>query len=115
MLDWKRCRSYLTAAALATSLGGCGSTPTQPCPAGTTGPPPNCPPIVITPPCPQTIVESGAGAAKPRTLYVFDFSVPDTGRLDITMDWTNPSSPVGLYLVPVNTCTLDEFNARSCN
>jgi hypothetical protein len=31
------------------------------------------------------------------------------------MDWTFADSPMGLYLVPVNTCTLEEFNARSCN
>jgi len=49
-----------------------------------------------------------------NTLYIFDFSVPDSGRLDITLDWTNPASAFGLFLVPVNTCTLDEFNARSC-
>jgi hypothetical protein len=41
--------------------------------------------------------------------------VPDTGRLDITVDWTNASSDIGVYLVPANTCTLEEFNARSCN
>ena len=44
-----------------------------------------------------------------------DFSVPELGRLDITVDWTNASSHIGVYVVPVNTCTLDEFNARSCN
>ena len=41
--------------------------------------------------------------------------MPDSGRLDVTLDWTNASSLVGFYLVPANTCTLDEFNARSCN
>jgi hypothetical protein len=61
------------------------------------------------------VVESGSEAAKARTLYYFDFSVPDSGRLDITMDWTNPASPIGIYLVPANTCTLAEFNTRSCN
>jgi hypothetical protein len=61
------------------------------------------------------VVESGTEAAQSRTLYFFDFSVPDSGRLDITMDWTIPTSPVGIYLVPVNTCTLEQFNARSCN
>src|SRR5260221_8615140 len=114
MLDWKRCRSYLAAAAVAASLGACGG-PTQPklCPAGQTGTPPDCKPT--PPPCTQTGVEAGSEAAKARTLYYFDFSVPDSGRLDVTMDWTIPASPIGIYLVPVNTCTLDEFNARSCN
>ena len=49
------------------------------------------------------------------TLVYDDFSVPDSGRLDVTLDWTFASSPVGFYLVPANTCTLAEFNARSCN
>jgi hypothetical protein len=45
-----------------------------------------------------------------------DFSVPDSGRLDVTLDWTFASSRVGFYLVPANTCTtIEEFNARSCN
>ena len=124
MLDWKRCCSYLAVAAVAASLGACGGPGT--CPAGQTGTPPNCMAIVCpagqtgTPPncvpiCTQTVVESGSEAAKARTLYFFDFSVPDSGRLDVTMDWTNPASRVGIYLVPANTCTLAEFNARSCN
>ncbi len=115
MLDWKRCRSYLAAAAVAASLSACGHTnppPPEVCPAGTTGTFPNCTAIQT---CTQTTVESGAGPAKASTLYHFDFSVPDSGRLDITMDWTNVANHVGIYLVPVNTCTLDEFNARSCN
>jgi hypothetical protein len=116
MLDWKRSRSYLAAAAVAVLLGACGGCGGPgPCPAGTTGVPPNCIPIQVTPPCTQTVVESGGGPAKSKTLYYFDFSVPDSGRLDITVDWTSPSSTVGLFLVPVNTCTIDEFNARSCN
>jgi hypothetical protein len=44
-----------------------------------------------------------------------DFSVSDSGRLDVTLDWTHTSSEIGFYLVPVNTCTADEFNARACN
>jgi hypothetical protein len=116
MLDWKRSRSYLAAAALAASLGACGGGSTGPdlvCPAGTTGTPPNCPP---TPPlCTQTTIDSDAGPVEGDTLYVFDFSVPDSGRLDITLDWTRPASAFGLFVVPANTCTLDEFNARSCN
>jgi hypothetical protein len=125
MLDWKRCCSYLAAAAVAVSLGGCGSGPGT-CPVGQTGTPPNCiavlcpagqvgtPPNCTTP-CTQTVVESGSGPAKSKTLYYFDFSVPDSGRLDITVDWTSPSSTVGVFVVPANTCTVDEFNARSCN
>jgi hypothetical protein len=32
----------------------------------------------------------------------------------MTVDWTNASSPIGVYLTPVNTCNLEEFNARTC-
>ena len=130
MFDWKRSRSCLAAAGLAmglaAALSGCGSNAGCPagesgvppncrpntCPAGTTGTPPNCTTIQA---CVQTVVESGSEAAKAKTLYYFDFSVPDKGRLDVTMDWTDPASRVGIYLVPANTCTLQEFNARSCN
>jgi hypothetical protein len=44
-----------------------------------------------------------------------EFSVPRNGRLDVTMDWTIDASPMGFYLVPANTCTLEEFNARTCD
>jgi hypothetical protein len=105
----------LAAAALLLVSSGCGDNGPGTCGSGETGIPPNCVPVAIPSPCVQTVVESGTEAAVARTLYYFDFSVPDSGRLDITMDWTNPPSPVGIYLVPVNTCTLAEFNARSCN
>ena len=115
MLNRKRSCSYLAASALAASLSACGDGPTQTCPPGTTGSPPNCQPIVRVEPCTQTVVSTDAGSAKSRTLYRGDFSVPDSGRLDITVDYTNASSLVGVYLVPANTCTLEEFNARTCN
>jgi hypothetical protein len=45
-----------------------------------------------------------------------EFSLPDSGRLDVTLDWTFPASEIGFYLVPANTCTtLEQFNSRSCN
>jgi len=85
------------------SCGGGGSSPTTP----TTTLPPSTP-------CTQSVVIQDAGAVPPLTLVYDDFSLPDSGRLDITVDWTNASSPIGVYLVPVNTCTLAEFNARTC-
>jgi hypothetical protein len=97
------------------ALGACGGdkvTHDTQCPAGTTGTPPSC---TVVQTCTQTVVLQDAGEAKPRTLYYNDFSVPDSGRLDMTVDWTIPSSPVGVYLVPANTCTIDEFNSRRCN
>jgi hypothetical protein len=96
------------AAALSVIVGlaGCGSdAPATPTTTTTT-----------LPPCTQTTVRQTSGPISGRTLVFQDFSVPDTGRLDITMDWTNASSMVGFYIVPANTCTtVDEFNARTCN
>jgi hypothetical protein len=115
MSNWKRSCSYLAACALAASLSACGDGPTETCPPGTTGSPPNCQPIVRVEPCIQTVVSTDQGTANSRTLYHGDFSVPDNGRLDITVDYTNTSSLVGVYLTPANTCTIEEFNARTCN
>ena len=90
-----------------------GDSPPEGCPPGTTGTAPSC--VAIPPPCTQTTLYSEAEPMPPQTLVYFDFSVPDSGRLDITLDWTFAHSPVGFYLVPANTCNLEEFNARSCN
>jgi hypothetical protein len=112
----------LAAAALALALGACGGDKgTESCTPPKTGTPPNCrcPSGTLEPDCrvdcTQTNVSQYSGGVPSSTLLYDDFSVPDTGRLDVTLDWTNASSPVGFYLVPANTCTLDEFNANSCN
>ena len=111
MGGWKRLGLVFLTAGLP-ACGGGGSV-TQPCPGGTTGTPPNC--VATPPPCTQTTVDQDSGALGPRTIVYNDFSVPDSGRLDITLDWTFATSRFGFYLVPANTCTLQEFNARSCN
>lgn len=81
------------------------------CPAGQNGTFPNC-----VPDCTQSTVYTNSGAVPSRQVVLDQFSVPDGGRLDMTLDWTNASSSMGLYLVPANTCTtIEEFNARSCN
>jgi len=105
----------LLGVALAGVLAACGGGDGGPgtCPAGQMGVPPNCAPILQ--PCQQDVLDSGGGAHPASTLAFYDFSVPRSGRLDITVDWTDPASPIGVYLVPVGTCTLDEFNARSCD
>jgi hypothetical protein len=97
------------------ALAGCSSSDKPPltCPAGETGAPPNC--VAIAPPCTQSVVYNTSGSLDARTLYADDFSVADSGRLDMTLDWTNATSRMGLYLVAANTCSLEEFNARSCN
>jgi len=67
-------------------------------------------------PCSQKVLDSGSDELKSRWILYYDFSVPETGRLDVTLDWTYATNPIGVYVVPANTCnTVDEFNARSCN
>jgi hypothetical protein len=95
------------AAVLIAGLGACGggsSSPTVAAPAPTPTP------------CTQTTLIQDGGGIDPKMIVYDDFSVPDSGRLDMTLDWTFSDSPMGLYLVPANTCTtIDQFNARSCN
>ncbi len=115
MKRWRGVGAPLAAAVLVVGLGGCdGNKVTDTCPAGQTGSPPNCAPAVVQEPCTQTVIDSGNGSADPFTVYRDDFSVPEAGRLDITVDWTVASSRIGVYVVPVHTCQLDELNARSC-
>jgi len=98
------CLAGLGLAALLAACGGSSSGPTStPTPAPTPTP------------CTQTtVVQEGSGIT-PSTLLYEDFSVPDSGRLDVTMDWTFTTSRMGFYVVPANTCTLEEFNARTCS
>jgi hypothetical protein len=115
MARWRTFGAALAAAALPLTMGGCdGNTVTEVCPAGTTGSPPNCQPT--PPPCTQSQVLQDSGGIPAQSVVFEDFSVPDSGRLDVILDWTVASNPVGFYLVPANTCTtVEEFNARSCN
>jgi hypothetical protein len=107
MSGGRRLCSYLICAAVAASLAACGGSsnnitlPPTPTPTPT--------------PCTQTTIVQASTGIDGLNLVYNDFSVPDSGRLDVTMDWTFAESPVGFYLVPANTCTLAEFNARTCN
>lgn len=115
MTAGKRLGAPLVAVALVWTLGACGGDGPGRCPEGQTGTQPNCVPIVVQEPCTQKVLDSGNGSADPFTIYLKDFSVPEGGRLDITVDWTVASSRIGVYVVPANTCNIDELNARSCN
>ena len=105
----------VAAAALALTLGACGGDggTVATCPPGQVGTPPNC--SLPPPPCTQTAVLTDQGTVRSLVLIFEDFPVTESGRLDMTLDWTNAASPMGLYLVPAGTCTLDEFNLRTCN
>jgi hypothetical protein len=107
MSERMRFLAGVAGSALALSLTGCGGGSDSPTAAPT--------PVATPVPCTQTSAYQDAAGVPARTLLYDDFSVPESGRLDVTMDWTNASSTMGFYLVPVNSCTLDEFNARSCN
>jgi hypothetical protein len=116
MWRWRRVRAPLAAAALALATGACGDNGPGRCPEGQTGTPPNCTPIIVEQPCTQTNVLQDGTAVESGWLIYDEFSVPDTGRLDTTVDWTFASSEIGFYVVPAGTCnSIEEFNARSCN
>lgn len=100
----ERCWIYVLSAGLVGALSACGGGPGDP------------DPLPPTPdPCAQTMVEQDAGPVDPRNLVYWDFSIPQSGRLDTTLDWTYAPTRMGFYLVPANTCSLQEFNNRSCN
>jgi hypothetical protein len=105
---WRVGWCLLAAGAVSMGLAACGGsdgggTPTTPTPAPTPTP------------CAQEVLFQDNGPIPASTLMFDDFSVPRPGRLDITVNWTFDDSRVGFYLVPANTCTLDEFNNRSCD
>jgi hypothetical protein len=55
-----------------------------------------------------------AGAVPSRGLGRVAFPVASSGRLDVTIDWTFATSPIGVYVVTASSCTIDSFNAGSC-
>jgi hypothetical protein len=65
-------------------------------------------------PCVQTVVRNDTGTIGASTLASITFTFNATARLDIIADWTNPTSPIGVY-VTSGACSLDQFNARTCN
>ena len=115
MTEVGRAGMRLAALVLALTLGACDKDDGDPqvCPEGQTGTFPTC---IAVQACTRNIVHTNSGAVPARLVVLDQFSVPEGGRLDMTLDWTNASSVIGLYLVPADTCTrIEEFNARSCN
>ena len=107
MTERRRVVSCLWGAGLAACLAACGGGGSSPTTTPTPAPTPT--------PCTQNTIVQESGGISGRTLVYDDFSVPDSGRLDVTLDWTDPASLIGFYVVPANTCTLNEFNSRTCN
>ncbi len=94
---------------LLVALTACGgsNTPTQPQQSST-------PAVSST--CSQSVLDHGGGSADPWTIYYDDFSLPESGRLDITVDWTYATSAIAVFVVPANTCgTIEEMNGGQCN
>jgi hypothetical protein len=65
-------------------------------------------PPVTTPTCQQTTVLERASALDANGYVYQTFSTSQTGRIDITVDWTFPASPISLYLVE-EACTIDHL------
>lgn len=85
---------------LAGVLPACGSSTPTPLPTPT--------------PCSQTPVLQVNGAVPARGLGRVAFPVSASGRLDITVDWTFATTPIGIYLVTASSCPIDTFNAGTC-
>jgi hypothetical protein len=91
--------------ALALLIPACGGGSSSSTPVTTT---------TTTVPCVQTVVRNDTGTIPASTFASITFTFNATARLDVIADWTNASSPIGVY-VTSGSCTLDQFNARTCN
>jgi hypothetical protein len=75
----------------------------------------NTPTPLPTPtPCSQTPVLQVNGAVPRRGLGRVAFPVTSSGRLDITVDWTFATTPIGVYVVTAGSCPIETFNAGTC-
>lgn len=92
----------LIMALLLPSCGGSSSPTTPPTPAPT----PN--------PCTQTTLIQVDGAVSSLSLARVAFAANASGRLDVTVDWTFATSPIGIYVVGAGTCPIAQFNADTC-
>jgi hypothetical protein len=90
---------------MAVLLPGCGSS--SPTAVPTPAPTPT--------PCTQNALVQANGALPSLNLVRVPFSAPTTGRLDMTVDWTFAASQIGIYLVGAGACSIDQFNADTCN
>ena len=91
--------------ALALLIPACGGGSSSSTPVTTT---------TTTLPCVQTVIRNDTGTIPASTFASITFTFNATARLDVITDWTNASSPIGVY-VTSGSCTLDQFNARTCN
>lgn len=100
-------RRSILAAVAAMLLPACGG-------GGGGQPPTTMPPPTTLPPCTEALVFEGSGPVPSFFLVTQSFSTTTTGRLDVILDWTFAASTIGVYVVQ-GPCSLDQFNARTCN
>jgi len=93
----------LTLVLQAVSLPSCGG--------GSSGPSALPTPRPTPTPCTQTEVGIATGAVPAESVAGVDFTTMAAGRIDITLDWTFPTSPIGMYLFRANTCDFAQFNS----
>jgi hypothetical protein len=103
LLRRRRARAWLAGTLLAVSLPSCGGGSTGPTVVPTPQPTPT--------PCTQTQVGIATGAVPAETVAGVDFTTTAAGRIDVTLDWTFPTSPIGMYLFRANTCDFTQFNS----
>ncbi len=69
-----------------------------------------------TPPgaaCTRTVISAEQGSLGAATLASRPLRVDAPGRLEVIVDWTFPSSEIGVYVVS-GPCSLEQWIARSC-
>ena len=86
-------------------LPACGGSSSDPSPVST--PPPTPPPVV------ESVVASGSGTLPARALALIPFSIPSSGTLDVTVEWTLATNDVHAYLMS-GPCTFEQFVALAC-
>jgi hypothetical protein len=66
-----------------------------------------------TGPCEETVF-GGQSRIPANTFVVQSITMPQTGRLDVTMDWVLPTDIVSLTLAQA-PCSIEDFQADKCN
>jgi len=100
-------RRFALAAALTTTLGGCGggSSPSSPTPTPT--PAPTTPPPVVVLQATGSVVKSGF-------VNWINFTTTRAGAIDATVDWTFTTNDVDVVITR-GSCNYDQLAANQCN
>jgi len=96
--------SYVLAGVIVAGLGACGGGG----PTGGTPPPPPPPPTPV-------IVAQGQGFPLKVDFVSFaNFTTPQVGTVEATVDWTFAANDLDVYLTP-GSCTFDQLIANRCS